>query len=109
MKDMDCKEFEKSIPGFIADRLKYKALKKFCRHMEYCEDCREELNIQFLVTESLQRLEDGRGFDLQQELDQRLEESRRRIQIQDIFMRIGLLLEVAAVGLLAGCILWILM
>lgn len=109
MRDMDCKEFEKSIPGFISDKLSYQVLKKFCRHMEYCEDCREELNIQFLVTESLQRLEDGRGFDLQKELDQRLEESRRRVRIQNIFMRIGLLLEVAALGLLVGCILWILM
>ena len=108
MKDIDCKEFENSIPSFIAGKSSYQTLKKFCHHMEYCEDCREELSIQFLVTESLQRLEDGRGFDLQRELDQRLEQSRRRVRIQDIFMRTGFLLEVAAVGLLAGCILWIL-
>ena len=106
---MDCKEFEKWIPDFISDKMNYSTLKTFCRHMEYCEDCREELNIQFLVTESLQHLEDGRTFDLQRELNHRLEQSRKSVRLQDTFMRIGIILEIAAVGLLAGCILWILL
>ena len=107
--DMDCKDFENLISDFIADRLNYQTLKDFCRHVEHCEDCREELNIQFLVIESLRRLEDGRAFDLQQELNHRLEESRKRVRIQDTFLRIGIILEVTAVGLLVGCIVWILM
>lgn len=105
---MDCKEFEKWIPDFISDKMHYSTLKGFFRHMEYCEDCREELNIQFLVTKSLQHLEDGRAFDLQRELNQRLEQSRKSVRIQDTFMRLGIILEIAAIGLLAGCILWIL-
>ena len=107
--DIDCKDFENLIPDFTADKLDYQTLKNFCRHVEHCEDCREELNIQFLVIESLRRLEDGRAFDLQRELNHRLEESRRSVRLQDTFMRIGIILEVAAVGLLAGCIRWILM
>ena len=106
---MDCKEFENWIPDFISDKLNYRTLKDFCRHMDYCEDCREELNIQFLVRESLQHLEDGKAFDLQRELTQRLEQSRKSVRIQDLFMRIGIILEIAAVGLLAGCIFWILL
>ena len=108
-RDMDCKEFEKWIPDFISDKMNYATMKGFCRHMEYCEDCREELNIQFLVSESLQHLEDGRAFDLQRELNHRLEQSRRSVRLQDTFMRIGIILEIVAVGLLAGCILWILL
>lgn len=106
---MDCKEFEKWIPDYISDKLNYRTLKDFCRHMDYCEDCREELNIQFLVRESLQHLEDGKAFDLQRELTWRLEQSRKSVRLQDAFMRIGIILEVVAVGLLAGCILWILL
>ena len=106
---MDCKEFEKLIPDFISDKLNYRTLKTFCQHIDYCEDCREELNIQFLVTESLHRLEDGKAFDLQRELNQRLEHSRKSVRLQDMFMRMGIVLEIAAVGLLAGCILWILL
>ena len=106
---MDCKEFERLIPDFISDKLDYQSLKRFNSHMEHCENCREELTIQFLVTEGVQRLEDGNVFDLQGELHQRLGESTKRVKRHDIFMRVGLVLEIAAVGLLVGSILWILL
>ena len=107
--DMDCKEFERLIPDFISDKLDYQSLKRFNSHMKDCENCREELTIQFLVTEGVQRLEDGSAFDLQGELRQHLEESNRRVRRHDSFMRVGLVLEIAAVGLLVGSILWILL
>ena len=106
---MDCKEFERLIPDFVSDKLDYQNLKRFIRHMDHCENCREELTIQFLVTEGMQRLEDGRAFDLQKELQQRLEEAKKQVRLHDAFMRIGLMLEIAAVGLLAGCMIWVLL
>ncbi|MCM1026361.1 MAG: zf-HC2 domain-containing protein [Roseburia sp.] len=106
---MDCKEFERLISDFIDRKLDYPTLKKFCEHMERCEECKEELVIQFLVTEGVQRLEDGGAFDLQKELDQRLEEARHELRIHDGFMRIGIALEVLAAALLAAIILWILL
>lgn len=106
---MDCKEFERMIPDFIARRLDYPALKRFCEHMEHCEECREELSIQFLVSEGVQRLEDGRAFDFQRELIQRLEEARKKVRFHTGLMRLGLMMEIAAVGLLAGIIVWILL
>ena len=106
---MDCKEFERLIPDFVSDKLDYQNLKNFISHMDHCENCREELTIQFLVTEGIQRLEDGRAFDLQRELQQRLEEAKKHVRIQNIFMRVGLVLEIAAAGLLVGCVIWILL
>lgn len=106
--DMDCKEFERLIPDFISDKLDYQSMKRFNSHMESCENCREELTIQFLVMEGMQRLEDDGAFDLQTELKQHLEEARKRVRLHDTFMRVGLVLEIAAVGLLVGSILWIL-
>ena len=79
---MDCKEFEKLIPEFIEGKLDYPTLKKFSEHMEQCEDCKEELTIQFLVTEGIQRLEDGSAFDLQKELSARMAEAKRKIRFQ---------------------------
>lgn len=106
---MDCKEFERLIPDFITNKLDYQTLKKFSEHMEYCEDCKEELVIQFLVTVGVKRLEDGNVFDLQGELNARLEETRKKIMWYTMFLRIGLAMEIAAAGLLAACILWILL
>ena len=106
---MDCKEFEKLIPGFIDRKLDYPSLRRFSEHMEQCANCKEELVIQFLVTEGIQRLEDGGAFDLQKELDQRLEEAMRKLKIHDRFMKLGVFMEIIAVALLAGIIIWILM
>lgn len=107
-KKMDCKEFERLIPGFIAGELDYLTLKSFSGHMEGCEGCREELVIQFLVTEGIQRLEDGNAFDLQAELDKRLEETRQQIRVHSIFMHIGTVMEIIAVGMLGGIVVWLL-
>ena len=106
---MDCKDFQRFIPEFISDELDYQNMKAFCRHMDECADCREELVIQFLVREGIQRLEEGRAFALQKELDLRLEQARQKIRFHDAFPQAGLLLEIGAVGALAGCILWILL
>lgn len=106
---MDCKEFEKLIPGFIEDKLDYSAMKRFSEHMKQCENCKEELIIQFLVTEGVQRLEDGRAFDLQKELEQRLNEANRKIKVHGNMIKLGIAIEVAAVCLLAGIAFWLLM
>lgn len=65
---MICKETEKMIPLFLEDDLDTDDLKAFLEHIERCEECREELTIQFLVTEGMARLETGSVFDLKNEL-----------------------------------------
>lgn len=105
---MDCKEFEKRIPDFIARRLDYPALKRFSEHMEKCGNCKEELVIQFLVTEGMQRLEDGNAFDLQSELDQRLEEAKRKLRFNSRLMHFGIALEILGAVMLIGIVIWVL-
>jgi len=105
---MDCKEFEKLIPDFISQKLDYPGLLRFREHMEHCEDCKEELTIQFLVTEGIQRLEDGNAFDLQKELRLCQEEARRKIHFHDAFLRVGVVLEAVAVCAILGFVIWIL-
>ena len=107
--NMGCKEFEKRIPDFINRRLDYSALKRFSEHMERCENCKEELVIQSLVTEGIQRLEDGNAFDLQSELEQRLEEARRKIRFHGRILHFGIALEILAAVMLIGIGIWILL
>lgn len=75
--DMTCKETEKMIPFFLQDDLETEELREFMEHIEECDDCREELTIQFLVTEGMSRLEEGNVFDLQNELRYRMDEAER--------------------------------
>jgi len=76
---MDCKETRKNIYRFIEDELEGRELQGFMKHMSECEECMEELGIQFLVTEGMQHLETENAFDLQSRLEQKMERARRKI------------------------------
>ena len=78
---MNCKEAEKKIPSFLQDDLDGSKLEEFVEHVENCSECKEELSIQFLVTEGLERLEEGNNFNLQEELLMKLEGAEHRINV----------------------------
>lgn len=104
---MDCKEFERLIPGFIKQEMDFKTLKKFKEHLDICENCKEELVIQFLVIEGMARLEEGNAFDLQKELDRRMYEAERKVRFHSSFLYMGIFLEALAMLAIAGVVLWI--
>ncbi len=78
---MDCKEAEKNIPSFLLDELEGRELAEFVEHIEGCFDCREELTIQFLVAEGMERLEAGDNFNLQKALMTKMDGARHRIRV----------------------------
>ncbi len=102
---MICKDIEDMIPSFLADDLDTDDLREFMEHVDNCEDCMEELSIQFLVLEGLARLEDGNVFDLQRELDIRLEEAghslNRREGMQIFLYILESLVVIAAIVFVA--------
>ncbi len=106
---MECKEFEKLIPDFIENKMDYFTLNRFNNHRKKCADCREELVIRFLVTEGIQRLEEGDAFDLQRELDCHLEEAERRIRFHSRFLRVGEVLEMMAILAIACAVIWVIL
>lgn len=90
---MTCKEAEKMIPLFLDDDLDTDDLREFLEHIEQCEECMEELSIQFLVSEGLARLEAGNVFDLKNELDFRMEEAEHALWRRENMQRFLYLLE----------------
>lgn len=105
---MDCKEFVKEIPDFIDRKQNYFKLRDFCGHMDTCLECREELVIQFLVTEGMLRLEDGDTFDLQRELDARMEEAKKAIRSQAYALEVGFVAEIFFIVGVLGFLIWLL-
>ncbi|MGN1147177.1 MAG: zf-HC2 domain-containing protein [Lachnospiraceae bacterium] len=93
---MDCKEFEKMIPAFLANTMDYRELKRFMEHVDNCPDCKEELTIQVLVSEGMVRLEEGSAFDLQKELDRRMQEAEKQMRMHNMLKVAGITLELAA-------------
>lgn len=95
---MKCKEVEKLIPQFMEDNLDTIDLREFLEHIDQCDECMEEVSIQFLIEEGLLRLEDGNVFDLQNELDRKLEEQRNRLKIREGLQQLQYSLEFMVFG-----------
>lgn len=90
---MNCKEFEKMIQDYVHKNLDFVMTKRFAEHLKGCPNCKEELNIQFLVNEGLLRLEDGNAFDLQHEMNELMKESDKKVKFHENFLKLGRLLE----------------
>lgn len=106
---MDCKEFEKLIPDFLAHKLDFLTMAKFAKHMEKCSGCSEELEIQFLVAEGMLRLEEGDAFDLQSELETQIGEARRKVRFHMACMKLGVLLEIITMMAIVALVVYILL
>jgi Zn ribbon nucleic-acid-binding protein len=115
LMSMDCKEIEKLIPRFVKDECAKEEEQILLEHIRKCPACKEELTIQFLLEEGLNRLEAGESFDLNKELEKRLvsrkEENKPRkkfltpeqsVVVVDIIG--GALLVALIIGLLIGYI-----
>lgn len=78
-RTMDCSEFAQKTPLWIKDELFGKEANRFLAHMETCDECREELHIQFLVKEGMERLESGESFNLDEELLTKVDNYKKRL------------------------------
>lgn len=72
---MNCKETQRCVNLFLKDKLDENAAEEFMLHVHSCRECMEELTIQYLVTEGMQRLESASAFDAQRELEEKLEKA----------------------------------
>lgn len=75
---MNCKETQKYIDDFIKDKLDEEVIDEFIDHISSCKECKEELQIQYLVTEGIQRLEKSATLDIQRELEEKIEQTKAK-------------------------------
>ena len=80
---MDCKEFNGLIQDFLHDRLDEIKLTEFLEHIDECENCRDELRIQYMIYEGLERLETGATFDVDKDLSDLMDLQRKRLRTRE--------------------------
>ncbi|WP_026660306.1 zf-HC2 domain-containing protein [Butyrivibrio sp. AC2005] len=95
---MDCKEFQRMIPGFLDDELDNYSLEAFLNHMEKCKSCKEELTIQFLIEAGIQRLEDGSTFNLATELQTTMNDAWLRLRVRKRLLNAAFFLQIIVVA-----------
>lgn len=65
--------------------------------MQTCESCKEELRIQYLIKEGTLRLEAGDSFDLNKELDLKIEKTKKTIKKRTIANTVIYIMEAVAI------------
>ncbi|MBO5551037.1 MAG: zf-HC2 domain-containing protein [Lachnospiraceae bacterium] len=104
-KENSCKEIQALIPGYLSGDLNIREARLFTEHLKRCRDCREEIEISYLVDEGISRLESGETIDLHADLEDMLTDTEEAIQRLTQFGTAVSLLEMTAVFVLIACVL----
>lgn len=97
---MDCIQIQRRIPGFLKDELKCREMMRFLEHIDTCEECKEELTIQYLSSEGILRLEEGKTFDLDRELKEYMIQAEKSMKRRRNLILAFVAFEVAAIALI---------
>lgn len=101
----DCKYIISLIPSYLKGDLTLHEAKRFTRHLKHCDDCREEIEISYLLEEGIARVESGETIDLHADLQRMLEGTETAIQRLIQFRTAVYLMESTAVFVLIACVL----
>ena len=77
MEYIDCRQCEQHMNSFIANDLVGETLWQFLTHVEKCPECFEELEIRYLMAEALDRIENGEGINLRNELKRKIRVTKK--------------------------------
>ncbi len=102
MKDetITCKEVENLLQPYLENRLGYAELSILLSHLGECAECRDELEIRYLLQEGLKRAEEGKSLDMRKDLSERLTKSRTYLLNVERMQNLIFLIEGAAFLLL---------
>ena len=95
---MDCKEFAGLIQDFLGDKLDEMKLSEFLEHVDECENCKDELRIQYLIYEGLERLETGATFDVDKDLAEWMELQRKRLRNRNGIKKTAIAAEILTIS-----------
>lgn len=77
---MDCREFENNIRSFIKDQLPDEKYYSFIEHYDKCSECKEELEILYLVHRTINVDDpDNFSFNLKEQLEKHIKEVEDKV------------------------------
>ena len=83
---MTCVEAEKMVVPYMKDELSPTELEDFLDHIHTCENCREELEIHYMVDVGLKKLDEADGtYDIVGDLKRKVAESYRSLRNISMF------------------------
>lgn len=91
---MDCKETRRCIRFFLKDEMDDNTAYEFVEHIHSCNECMEELTVEYLLFEGIRRLENADDIDVKSELEEKLNRILKQKKMKEQ-LKAGLFLVVA--------------
>ena len=83
-------EFEKKIDAYLHDELNDEDLNAFLLHLGSCSHCREELEINYIVSEGVKRLDrDRMDYNLSAAYSNTIKDSKHDLRNRKIMIRLS--------------------
>ncbi len=80
---MTCKEAEGLVLPYIHHELSDEVTEEFLEHIDGCENCREELEIYYIVEEGIRQLDGDTGnYNIKGDMEEDILESRQRLYVK---------------------------
>lgn len=100
---MDCREIQSLIVPFIESQLTLEKTRLFLKHIEECEDCREELEVYYILIVGLKQLEKEpeKSMDLHAQFEELLKNTKTHVNR----VRLGRFPKLVVLAALIGIIL----
>lgn len=94
---MTCLEVQSKIIAYIDNKLERDEKQDFLKHIQSCDDCKDELNIYYTMIEGMRQLDENMPLsrDFTAELNNRMEREMRSSKKKREFFRSSILLAVA--------------
>lgn len=78
----DCKKAERMIPQFLADSVDDKVLSGLLAHYSSCPQCKEELTIEFMISDGLSQIDETGNFSLVERLNDKIAGAGKRLEVK---------------------------
>ena len=99
---MDCIEFNKMIGPYLKGELSDEELNDFLHHLDHCAQCDEELEINYIVSEGMERLDrDKADYDLSRAYSESKQGSRHYMQLRKSLIRVSYVADTITLWALA--------
>lgn len=100
---MECRETQRCAQAFLKNELDRRTAEKFVEHIQSCEECMEELTIEYLLLEGISRLENADDIDVKSELEERLNRVTHHKKVYSqlkagLFLLVAVLLSIYLLG-----------
>ena len=103
---MDCISFRNHINDYMEDRLDDAELNEFLHHMEACNACKDELEINYIVFEGINILDKkGTDYDLKSAYMRSIDDTGRYLSIKKIALRFVYIIDTVRFWAVFVCVL----